>query len=48
MSNMNETKKKLKCAVDIGEALLMNGGEIYRVEETINHINFHPLAFILF
>ena len=35
---MNETKKKLKCAVDIGEALLMNGGEIYRVEETINHI----------
>jgi uncharacterized membrane protein YjjP (DUF1212 family) len=38
MSNMNETKKKLKCAVDIGEALLMNGGEIYRVEETINHI----------
>lgn len=35
---MSETKEILALAVDIAEELLINGGEIYRVEDTVVHI----------
>ncbi len=35
---MSDNKEKLTLAVEIGDALLRNGAEIYRVEDTILHI----------
>lgn len=35
---MSESKEILTLAVEIGDTLLRNGGEIYRVEDTILHI----------
>ena len=35
---MAYTKEILKLSVEIGEAMLQNGAEIYRVEDTIKHI----------
>ena len=35
---MEESQKILKLAVSIGEELLKNGGEIYRVQETIGRV----------
>lgn len=35
---MEESQRVLKLAVSIGESLLQNGGEIYRVEETIGRV----------
>ena len=35
---MEESQKKLKLAVSIGEMLLQSGGEIYRVQETLGRI----------
>lgn len=35
---MEESQKILKLAVSIGETLLKNGGEIYRVQETVGRI----------
>lgn len=35
---MEESQKKLKLAVSIGEMLLQSGGEIYRVQETVGRI----------
>lgn len=35
---MSDSKEKLTLAVEIGDALLRSGGEIYRVEDTILHI----------
>lgn len=36
--SMSDSQNILKLAVDTGEALLKNGGEIYRVHDTIIHI----------
>ena len=35
---MNETRDILTLAVEIGDAMLQNGGEIYRVEDTVMKI----------
>ena len=35
---MAETKEILTLAVEIADTLLRNGGEIYRVEDTVMHI----------
>ena len=35
---MSDSKKILALAVEIGDVLLRNGGEIYRVEDTILHV----------
>ena len=35
---MSDSKEILTLAVEIGDTLLRNGGEIYRVEDTILHI----------
>lgn len=35
---MNQNQMILNLAVSMGEAMLQNGGEIYRVEDTVTHI----------
>ena len=35
---MAVTKEILALAVEIGDALLRNGAEVYRVEDTVMHI----------
>ena len=35
---MAKTREVLKIAVEIGDLLLRNGAEVYRVEDTVMHI----------
>ena len=35
---MAVTKEVLTLAVEVGDALLRNGAEVYRVEDTVTHI----------